>query len=139
MAAESTFPTTVDVVPTQTVDNPQASVSINAVQALIAPTYQKQSVAYASEVAIEPSKGGQIVIGELTGTITIKNPPVAEKVIGRVFTLYFTQDATGHAATFGTEYKTVTTPVSATASKQSTVQLVWNGSKYIQVGGESGM
>jgi len=140
MSAASTYPTTVDALPTASVDNPDVSIAVTKVEEVEKPKYTEQKPAFAAEITPDPRNGEVINVGTLTGAIEVKNPPAAAKLVGRQIKLKFTQDGTGtRAVTFGTEYKVSATAVSTTASKVSTVVVEWDGAAWTQVGGVAGM
>lgn len=140
MSAASTYPTTVDSLPTTTVDNPDVSIALSAVEGLEINKWRKEEVAFAATVEPKPQIAGIFIVGALTGACEVKNPPTAAKQIGRQLILKFTQDATGsRTVTFASEYKVAATAVSGTASKVSTVVVQWDGTAWTQVGGTAGM
>ena len=96
-----------------------------------------QSVAYSATVTPDPYKGGHVVIGTLTGNVTVAAPSNAHQ--GCRLALQFTQDATGgRTITLNATFKKNWTPTT-TANKVNIIEFVYDGSNWIQVAGTAGI
>lgn len=102
-----------------------------------------QTPAYAATLSVDFTKGSYVVVGTLTGNITVNHTTTPQGTLnpGQRATLQFTQDGTGtRTVTFGTGFgKTSATAVSGTASRVSIVELRYDGTNWNQVGGSAGM
>ncbi len=93
-----------------------------------------QSLAYAASLTIDASAGERVVIGTLTGNITINAPTNA--ATGRMLTLCFTQDATGlRTVTYNSVFKTTLAPGSGTANQKASQSFCYDGANWVQTGG----
>lgn len=94
-----------------------------------------QAVAYAATVTPNIYAGGNIVIGSLTGNITVANPAAANVGhVGSVMTLTLAQDATGgRTVTFGALYKT-TGAITTTLSTTTVITFVHDGTNWRETG-----
>lgn len=96
--------------------------------------YKQQTLAYAATITPDPSLGEIIVIGALTGALTIANPPANAKQIGRRMKLIWSQDATGgRVITFGADFLSGAAPAT-TLSKTFTQSFSWNGTNWVADG-----
>lgn len=104
-----------------------------------------QTVSYASSIIPNPYLGEKIMI-TLTGNITISNVTNTTAQTsgtiprglhaGCMLTFIFAQDGTGgRTVTWDTTYKVNWTPTT-TANKINTIQLVYNGTNWVQVGSQ---
>jgi hypothetical protein len=91
----------------------------------------RQSVVYAAAITPDPSRGRVIVVGALTGNITVNNPPTAYVPdIGDCVEFLFTANATGRQITYGSQYRAGTVPAS-TASQRARQSFRWDGTAWI--------
>jgi len=97
-----------------------------------------QAGTYAGSYTPNPMLGRILTI-TLTGNISINDPSAADKGgIGNLMTFVFTQDGSGgHTVTFGGAYTTGWSDTGNTANLQSTITFYWDGSGWIQIGGQS--
>ena len=96
-----------------------------------------QAVAYSSTVTPDPYKGGHVVIGTLTGNITVAAPSNAHQ--GCRLALQFTEDGTGgRTITLNAIFKKNWTPTT-TANKVNTIEFVYDGTNWVQVAGTVGI
>lgn len=96
-----------------------------------------QARTYAATVTPDPWLGETIVLGTLTGNITI-NTPVAP-VSGLSMTLIFTQDATGgRTVTLPSAWFVNWTPTT-TANHKNTITVVYDGTNWVQVAAATGL
>lgn len=97
-----------------------------------------ESVAYASAIDPPTRKAPLIVVGTLTGPITINAPESA--YTGTILTFVFTQDAVGgHTVTWNAIYKVLAGAVSTTANKKSVVSFVFDGTNWVQSSSAAGI
>lgn len=93
----------------------------------------KQAIAYAAAITPNPSNGRLIVVGELTGNITVNNPPVGHvPTLGDRVTFYFTSNATGRQITFGSAYRAGTVPASS-AAQRARIAFQWDGAAWVAI------
>lgn len=99
-----------------------------------------QSIAYAASITPDPWAGGDIIVGTLTGAITVNNPsspPAGTSAwfqVGQRMRFEFTEDGTGGwAVSWGTAYvfPTAWTNTGNTAGKRSTAEFVYDGTSWI--------
>jgi hypothetical protein len=96
-----------------------------------------QSVAYAANITPDPYRGGRIVVGTLTGGITVAAPASFHQ--GARLSFIFTQDGTGgHAVTWNAAFKVNWTPDTA-ASKKNTITFEYDGTNWVQVASATGL
>jgi len=92
-----------------------------------------QSIAYAAAITPNLSSGNNVVVGTLTGNITVNAPLNPRK--GQILTLNYTSDATvGRTITYNAVFKASVVPVS-TANAKASHMFVYDGTKWIQTGG----
>ena len=98
-------------------------------------------VAYSATVTPDPSVASCYVIGQLTGSLTIANPPVAWP--GATLTIVVVQDSgTPRTVSFGNLFKTNGTFPSATLSSWNSISFVWGGgmaARWVQTAMTTGM
>jgi hypothetical protein len=92
-----------------------------------------QSVAYASSITPDPYLGGTVIVGTLTGTITVNAVDTAGLFDGIRVGFQFTQDGTGRVVTFNSQYKT-SAAIPTTASSVTRIQFEWDGSFFRETG-----
>ncbi len=96
-----------------------------------------QNLAYAASITPEPGYGSTIVVGTLTGGITVNAPQAAWK--GAKLRFVFTQDGTGgRAVTWNAVFKVNWTPTT-TANKINTIEFVYDGTNWVQTATAVGM
>jgi hypothetical protein len=96
-----------------------------------------ETVAYAATVTPNLVNGGRKLIGPLTGNISVNTPTNPWK--GARMTLMFQQDATGgRTITLPATIKATWTP-SLTASKYDVLDLLYDGTNWIQTGATVGV
>ncbi len=96
-----------------------------------------QNIAYAATITPDPYAGGKVIVGTLTGNITVNAPSNAH--IGCRLSFKFTQDATGgRTITLNSTFKKSWTPTT-TANKINTIEFEYDGTNWIQVGGTVGI
>lgn len=97
-----------------------------------------QSVAYAASITPDPNLGETIIVGALTGNLSI-NAPTGDYPVGKRVTFILTQDGTGgRTMTFNATFKKVAS-LSTTASKINTISFVYNGTNWIENGASVGI
>lgn len=101
--------------------------------------YGAQSVAYAATITPDPWAGQDVIVGPLTGNLTIANPATSPDgastpyPIGMELCFQLTQDATGaRAITFGANYKT-TTAIGTSASSATYIRFKFDGTFWREV------
>lgn len=101
--------------------------------------YGAQTIAYAATVTPDPWAGQDVLIGSLTGNITIANPSTSPDGSGTPYPkgmelcFELAQDATGgRTVTLGTNYKT-TGAVSTTASTTTMIRFKYDGLLWREV------
>ena len=89
----------------------------------------QQSVAYATPLTPDPYDGGTVVVGTLTGDLTINLPP-SGVFKGMKIRFQLTQDGSGgHAVTFDAGYKT-TGALATTANSVTLIEFQWDGTNF---------
>ena len=111
-----------------------AAISYNApLYTLSGMDLQAQAVAFASTIDIDLTDGAYVIVGELTGAITINAP--SGETIGQHFWIHLDTDGTGRTPTFNAEYKTTISAVQINANKTKIVEfVVIDGTHHNQVG-----
>jgi hypothetical protein len=95
-----------------------------------------QSVSYAATITPDPWEGSVIVVGSLTGNITINNVTSTKLLAGTRMTFHFTQDGVGgHTVTWNAAYIENHIGASGTANQKAHVEFVYSGSEWLCVGG----
>jgi hypothetical protein len=92
-----------------------------------------QSVSYAAAITPDPYLGGTVIVGTLTDVITVNAVSTANLFAGIRIGFQFTQDGTGHAVTFDSQYKT-SAAVPTTASSVTRIQFEWDGTNMRETG-----
>jgi hypothetical protein len=118
---------------------PAGSIPDSALSANVGLVTAAQSVAYAASLTINATAGEAVVIGALTGNITINAP--TNPLSGRRLELIFTQDATGgRTVTWNAVFKFATSAwqPNGTASKSSVIAFVYDGTNWQQIGSPNG-
>lgn len=96
-----------------------------------------QAIAYSATITPDPYLGGKVVVGTLTGNITVNAPSNAHA--GCRLSFKFTQDTTaGRTVTWNSVYKRNWTPTT-TNGKINTIEFEYDGTNWIQVGGTVGI
>ncbi len=96
-----------------------------------------QNIAYAATITPDPYAGGKVIVGTLTGNITVAAPSNAH--IGCRLSFKFTQDTTaGRTVTWNSIFKKNWTPTT-TNGKINTIEFEYDGTNWIQVGGTVGI
>lgn len=89
-----------------------------------------QSISFASTITPSATAGELVLVGTLTGAITVNNPTGA--VVGQELTFHFQQDGTGgRVVTWGNNYKVNWTPTT-TANLRNVITFIYTGSTWIQ-------
>jgi hypothetical protein len=97
---------------------------------------KRQSVAYAASITPNPTLGEYVEVGALTGGLTVNATTKHAK--GMRLTFRILQDGTGgRAVTWNAQYKHAWSDTGNTANKQSTISFAFDGTSWIQVGGQS--
>lgn len=92
--------------------------------------HSTQTIAFASTITPNAASGEIVLVGALTGNITVAN--ATSPATGQVMTFVFTQDATGgRTVSWGTAYKTAWTPPGV-ASEIATISFVYDGTNWQQ-------
>jgi hypothetical protein len=90
-----------------------------------------QSVAYAATIDVNPDFGEYVIVGTLTGGITIT--AANGRAIGKRLTFDMTQDATGgRVVTWDAIFKAGAFAPNTAANKRNVVSFVFDGSNYVQ-------
>lgn len=96
-----------------------------------------QAPAYAASITPDVAVGENILVGTLTGAITVNAP--TNPTAGQVITFVFTQDATGgRVVTWNAVFKVNWTPDTA-LNKVNTITFLYNGTSWLQVAGVTGL
>ena len=75
-----------------------------------------QQVAYAASITPDPTRGGIVVVGALSGGLTVNNPTVS--VPGTVLEMHLLQDGVGgHAVSWGAHFQTGATVASGVGAR----------------------
>jgi hypothetical protein len=89
-----------------------------------------QSVAYAATIDVNPDAGEYVIVGALTGAITIT--AANGRAIGKRLTFDMTQDATGgRVVTFDAIFKAGAFAPNTAASKRNIVAFMYDGTNYV--------
>lgn len=92
-----------------------------------------QNVAYAAAITPDMGKGNKIIVGTLTGNITVNAPTDPRK--GQALTFNYTSNATpGWQITYNAVFKSSAVPASG-ASQKASHSFVYDGTNWIQTGG----
>lgn len=79
-----------------------------------------QQVLYAAAVTPDPTKGGVLVVGQLTGDLTVNNPTLS--LPGTIMEIHFVQDAVGgRTVTWGSQFQSGAV-VSTTANARTVLR-----------------
>lgn len=144
MSAASTYPTTVDTLPTTTVDNPDVSIALTQVESIEAPKYQIQSVKIVGgKVApVDPRKGATIEVETEPAekeAVEVEAPVAAAQLPGRqiVFVIKQKKEAKVTFASGAGKFRVPAAAVGETSGKVSTVVVEWIPvfKEWVQVGG----
>lgn len=85
-----------------------------------------QSIAYAATVTPDATAAAHVVIGALTGNITVANP--TGPTVGQILTFEFTQDATGsRTVTWGSAFNVGLWTINPAPSSVSTISFKYDG------------
>lgn len=96
-----------------------------------------QSIAFSATITPSATAGEQVIVGILTGNITVNNPTGGAQ--GQELMFEFQQDGTGgRTVTFGNNYKVNWTP-STTASLRNTITFFFDGSAWVQKSTATGL
>jgi hypothetical protein len=94
------------------------------------------SVAYAATITPDPWAGQEVIVGSLTGNVTIANPATSPDgagtpyPVGMEIIVQLAQDAAGsRAVTFGTAYKT-SSAISTAASSVTRIRFTYDGTYW---------
>lgn len=105
--------------------------AVEAVSTEVAIIEGFQSVAYAATVTINPALGTTVLVGALTGAITIAAPTQA--TTGQVLRIILTQDGTGgRVITWNAIFNNVPS-VATTASLRKVFQFVYDGTNWTAI------
>lgn len=93
------------------------------------------AMAYASTITpVASEKVTTVIVGALTGAITVANPTKASK--GKIIFFQFTQDGTGsRAITWGNAFSLASANGAGTANQIGATGFLFNGTKWVQIGG----
>lgn len=93
----------------------------------------EQDIAYAAAITPDLSLGDTVVVGTLTGNLTVNAPLNPTK--GAHLILNYTADATpGRTITYNAAFKSSVVPVS-TASAKASHHFIYDGTNWVQTGG----
>lgn len=102
------------------------------VQPLTVPAFA-QSLAYAAAITVDASKGERIVVGALTGALTINAPTNPQ--LGAALEFAFLQDGTGgRVITWNAAFKKAADGA-GTANQRASTRYLYDGTNWIQQGG----
>lgn len=94
-----------------------------------------QSPAFAASYTPDLSLGNHINVGTLTDNVTINAP--TNSILGQRLSFFFLQDGTGgRTVTWNATYKVSWSDTGNTANKRAAVEFYYNGSNWLQVGGQ---
>lgn len=94
-------------------------------------------IAYAASITPDAAKGETIIVGTLTGNITVNNPTGARE--GMWLRFDFTQDGGGgHTVSFGSSFLVNWTP-STTGGDRNTISFRFDGTNWVQMGAATGL
>jgi hypothetical protein len=97
------------------------------------PTGAAQSIAYAATITPDGALGERVIVGALTGNLTI-NAPTNPRT-GAMLVFGFTQDATGgRTLTWNAVFKKAADGA-GTANQKGATSFVYDGANWVQVGG----
>jgi len=97
------------------------------------PTGAAQSIAYAATITPDAALGERVIVGALTGNLTI-NAPTNPRT-GAMLVFAFTQDATGgRSITWNVVFKKAVDGA-GTANQKGATSFVYDGANWVQVGG----
>ncbi|MGI8426331.1 MAG: DUF2793 domain-containing protein [Actinomycetota bacterium] len=97
------------------------------------PTGAAQSIAYTATITPDGSLGERVIVGTLTGNLTI-NAPTNPRT-GAMLVFSFTQDASGgRAITWNGAFKKAADGA-GTANQKGATSFVYDGANWVQVGG----
>jgi hypothetical protein len=97
------------------------------------PTGAAQSIAYAATITPDAALGERVIVGVLTGNLTI-NAPTNPRT-GGMLVFSFAQDATGgRTITWNSVFKKAADGAGA-ANQKGATSFVYDGANWVQVGG----
>lgn len=100
------------------------------------PTGAAQSIAYAASITPDAALGERLIVGTLTGNLTISAP--SNPRTGGMLVFAFTQDATGgRTITWNAAFKKAADGA-GTANQKGATSFVYDGTNWVQVGGGLG-
>lgn len=92
-----------------------------------------QSIAYAATITPDQYLGGTVIVGALTGNLTVNAP--AEPYVGQTLRFMFTQDATGtRTVTFNSVFKKAGGAFTASTGNgaKSDITFVYDGASWVE-------
>lgn len=92
-----------------------------------------QSIAYAATIAIDASLGDRVLIGALTGALTMNAPTNPSR--GQKLTIYLLQDATGGRVTTWNAVFKKAADGAGTANQKGVTEFLYDGTDWVQIGG----
>lgn len=97
------------------------------------PTGAAQSIAYAASIAPDAALGERVIVGTLTGNLTI-NAPTNSRT-GAMLILNFSQDAIGgRTITWNAAFKKAVDGA-GTGNQKGATSFIYDGANWVQVGG----
>lgn len=90
-----------------------------------------QSISYAASITIDFALGADVVVGTLTGDLTMNAP--TNPAAGHL-TVYLTQDATGGRVVTWNSAFILSGQLPTTPGLTTAVEFGWNGTKWVQIG-----
>lgn len=92
---------------------------------------RQQTVTYAASITPNPWSGEEVLVGALTGNITINAPANSPWLPGTRLRFVFTQDGTGsRTLTWNSTFKSVPSLGTAAANTRATVEFSYNGTDW---------
>ena len=97
-----------------------------------------QSVAYAASIDVDPDFGEYVIVGTLTGAITIT--AANGRAVGKRLTFDMTQDATGgRVVTWDAIFKAGAFAPNTAAGKRNVVTFMFDGTNYVMLSQAAGV
>lgn len=90
-------------------------------------------VTYAAAITVNVANSTDFIVGKLTGNITINSP--TSPTTSQIISFSFSQDDVGNRVlTWNAVFTGITLPSSGKANETTSIQFLYNGSNWVQLG-----